>query len=46
MTNPSVINYDISRVEEHVQEVEKTRKEQEIYIWAALGLGVLSLFSN
>tara|TARA_S200000501_G_C20484207_1_gene595258 strand:+ start:167 stop:649 length:483 start_codon:yes stop_codon:yes gene_type:complete len=40
------INYDISRVEEHVQEVEKTRKEQEIYIWAALGLGVLSLFSN
>ncbi len=39
------INYDISRLEEHIQDVEKTRKEQEIYIWVGLGLGVLSLFN-
>ena len=38
------INYDISRLEDNIQQVEKIRKEQEIYIWVGLGLGVLSLF--
>lgn len=39
------INYDISRLEDNIQQVEKIRKEQEIYIWVGLGLGVLSLFN-
>jgi septal ring factor EnvC (AmiA/AmiB activator) len=37
------INYDLSRVEDHIQQVEKTRKEQEIYIWLGLGLGILGV---
>ncbi len=39
------INYDISRLEDNIQGVEKIRKEQEIYIWVGLGLGILSLFN-
>ena len=42
-TEQKTINYDISRVEDHIQQVEKTRKEQEIYIWLGVGLGVLGL---
>ena len=42
-TEQKTINYDISRVEDHIQQVEKTRKEQEIYIWIGVGLGVLGL---
>lgn len=37
------LNYDISRLEDHIQMVEKRRKEQEIYIWLGVGLGVLGL---
>ena len=42
-TEQKTINYDMSRIEEHIQEVEKTRKEQEVYIWLGLGLGILGL---
>ena len=42
-TEQKTLNYDMSRVEEHIQEVEKTRKEQELYIWLGLGLGILGL---
>lgn len=42
-TEQKTINYDISRLEDHIQQVEKTRKEQEIYIWLGVGLGVLGL---
>ena len=42
-TEQKTINYDISRLEDHIQQVEKTRKEQEIFIWIGVGLGVLSL---
>jgi len=42
-TEQKTINYDISRVEDHIQQVEKTRKEQELYIWLGVGLGVLGL---
>ena len=42
-TEQKTINYDISRVEDHIQQVEKSRKEQEIYIWLGLGLGLLGL---
>ena len=37
------INYDISRLEEKVQIVKKKRKEQETFLWIALGLSVLSI---
>ena len=31
-TEQQTINYDLSRVEDHIQKVEKNRKEQEVYI--------------
>ena len=40
-TEQQTINYDLSRVEDHIQKVEKNRKEQEVYIWLGLGLGIL-----
>lgn len=42
-TEQKTLNYDMSRVEDHIQTVEKKRKEQEIYIWLGVGLGVLGL---
>jgi len=40
-TEQKTLNYDISRLEDAVQQVEKSRKEQQVYLWVALGLGVL-----
>ena len=37
------INYDLSRIEENIQKVEKSRKEQDVYIWLGLGLGILGV---
>jgi len=42
-TEQKTLNYDMSRVEDHIQTVEKKRKEQEIYIWLGVGLGLLGL---
>ena len=42
-TEQLTINYDLSRVEDHVQQVEKNNKEQQVYIWIGLGLGILGL---
>lgn len=42
-TEQLTINYDLSRVEDHVQKVEKNNKEQQVYIWIGLGLGILGL---
>lgn len=42
-TEQKTLNYDMSRVEDHIQTVEKKRKEQEIYIWLGVGLGILGL---
>ena len=42
-TEQQTINYDLSRVEDHIQKVEKNRKEQEVYIWLGLGLGILGI---
>ena len=37
------INYDLSRIEENIQNIEKARKEQDVYIWLGLGLGILGV---
>ena len=42
-TEQKTINYDLSRMEESVQKVEKSRKEQDIFIWLGLGLGILGV---
>ncbi|MEK9728003.1 MAG: S-layer homology domain-containing protein [Candidatus Margulisiibacteriota bacterium] len=42
-TEQKTINYDLSRVEDHVQQVEKQSQEQQVYIWLGVGLGVLGL---
>lgn len=42
-TEQKTINYDLSRMEESVQKVEKSRKEQDVFIWLGLGLGILGV---
>ena len=42
-TEQKTIHYDMSRLEDHVDMVEKKQKEQEVWMWAAIGLGVLGL---
>ena len=42
-TEQKALNSDISRLEEKVQIVKKKRKEQETFLWIALGLSVLSI---
>lgn len=42
-TEQKTINYDLSRMEESVQKVENSRKEQDVFIWLGLGLGILGV---
>jgi hypothetical protein len=42
-TEQKTLNYDISRVEDHALRVEKKQKEQDIYIWIGIGLGIFGL---
>lgn len=42
-TEQKTVNYDMSRLEENIQNTEKKRQEQEIFVWVSLGLGILSV---
>jgi hypothetical protein len=42
-TQQKTLNYDLTRIEDHLQKVEKKHAETTIYIWVGVGLGILGL---